>query len=399
MEFLKIVPTQTRCKYVSSHQSQSLIDVVPSPKRNLNPSVNVTPKANANEVSILHLNIRSIRNKLQDLEALVYGLDSLPAIICLTETHLENDDESHTFAVPGHNEVEANHRNRYGGGVTIQVHSRATSIKTFETPFEEAICAQIKFSYLSFKVLVIYNRPRTNEVDFIDTLDQYLQDNTSATVPFVICGDFNIDTKVQNQITRKYSDVIVSNGFALFNEFDQATRVTDHSATYFDHFIYQNIPVFSSVVLSHQNIADHYPIMCVWSIDTDDDKLISQQYRDMKFIHDPIKVQAFLNSLEAGLGQRESELFLFDDPNEAFSIFNTEYISHVEKFAPLETFRKQTKLKPNWFNNSLKNLRMKRNQAHRKWKHFGNTASWSSFHYHRNKFELAYKKAKKNVFC
>ena len=42
----------------------------------------------------------------------------------------------------------------------------------------------------------------------------------------------------------------------------------------------------------------------------------------MKFIHDPINVQAFLNSLEASLCQRESELFLCDDPNEAFSSFN-----------------------------------------------------------------------------
>ena len=41
---------------------------------------------------------------------------------------------------------------------------------------------------------------------------------------------------------------------------------------------------------------------------------------------------------------------------------------------------------------------MKRNQAHRKWKQIGNSASLPSFHYHRNKFELAYKNAKKNVF-
>ena len=109
----------------------------------------------------------------------------------------------------------------------------------------------------------MYNRPKTNKVDFIDTLDQYLQDNTSSTVPFVICGDFNIDTKFQNQIIKKYSDVIVSNGFALFNEFDRATRVTDHSLTCIDHFIYQKIPDFSSLVLSHQIIADHYPIVCM----------------------------------------------------------------------------------------------------------------------------------------
>ena len=84
------------------------------------------------------------------MEALVYGLDAFPAIICLTETHLENNDESHNFAVPDYNEVQVNHRNRYGGGVMIQVHSRAILIKTFETQFDEAICAQIKFSIVSF---------------------------------------------------------------------------------------------------------------------------------------------------------------------------------------------------------------------------------------------------------
>ena len=114
----------------------------------------------------------------------------------------------------------------------------------------------------------------------------------------------------------------------------------------------------------------------------------------MKFIHDPIKVQVFLNSLEASFCQKESELFLCDDPNEAFFIFNNEYFSNVEKFATLETFRKQPKLEPNWLNNSLENLKMKRKQAHRNLKQIGNSASLPSFYDHRNKFEVAYKKAK-----
>ena len=152
MEYFKIVATQTRRKYVSSYQSRSLIDVVPLPKRNLNPSVNVTRKANANEVSILYLNMRSIRNKLQDLEALVYELDSLPAVIFLTETHLENNDKLHTFDVPGYNEVQVHHRKIYGRGVMIQVYS--ILIKSFETPFKETICAQLKFSYHSFEIIV-----------------------------------------------------------------------------------------------------------------------------------------------------------------------------------------------------------------------------------------------------
>ena len=80
----------------------------------------------------------------------------------------------------------------------------------------------------------------------------------------------------------------------------------------------------------------------------------------MKFVHDPIKVQAFLNSLEAGLCQRENELLLCDGSNEAFSISNTEYISNVVKFVPIKTFPKPAKLKPSWFSNLMKNVKMKK---------------------------------------
>ena len=80
----------------------------------------------------------SIRNKLQDLEALVYRPNLVPAIICLTETLLEKNYGSHTFAVPAYNEEQVHHKNRYSGGESIQVHYRDILIKTFEVPFEEA---------------------------------------------------------------------------------------------------------------------------------------------------------------------------------------------------------------------------------------------------------------------
>ena len=123
-------------------------------------------------------------------------------------------------------------------------------------------------------------------------------------------------------------------------------RVADHSAICTDHFFIKIFLGFS-VVLSQQNFADHYPITCVRSINTDYDKLISQQYRYRKFDQYPIKIKAFLNSLDVGLSQRENELFLCDDPNEAFSNFNTEFISNFEKTSPLEKFLKQPELKHN----------------------------------------------------
>ena len=62
-------------------------------------------------ISVLHLNIRSIRNKLLELESFIYGLELLPKIICLTETHLDDDDTSN-FRLPGYPNIDAKNRNK-----------------------------------------------------------------------------------------------------------------------------------------------------------------------------------------------------------------------------------------------------------------------------------------------
>ena len=89
----------------------------------------------------------------------------------------------------------------------IQVNESATINKTLQTPFEEAICVEVNSQSYTFKTLVIYNKPRTNKNQFIELLDEYLQGNTSATMPFKVCGDFNIDTDPQNLISSSYVDI------------------------------------------------------------------------------------------------------------------------------------------------------------------------------------------------
>ena len=202
--------------------------------------------------SILHLKIRSVRNKLQELESFIYGLESLPKVICLTETHLDDDDDdTSNFRLTGYANTEVKNCNKYGGGVMIQVHESATINETLQYPFEEAIGVEINSQSYTFKTFVIYSKPRTNKNQFIELLDGYLQGDTSATMPFIICGDFNIDTKSQNLISSNYVDIINSNGFSLFDSSDRPTRETDHSSTCLDHFIYQNIPSFKSNILFH----------------------------------------------------------------------------------------------------------------------------------------------------
>ena len=352
-------------------------------------------------ISILHLNIRSIRNKLLELESFIYGLESLPKVICLTETHLDDDDDTSNFRLPGHSNIEVKNRNKYGGGVMIQVHESATIHKTLQTPFEEAICVEINSQSYTFKTLVVYSKPRTNKNQFIELLDEYLQGNNSATMPFIICGDFNIDTKSQNLISSNYVDIINANGFSLFDSSDRPTRETDHSSTCLDHFIYQNIPSFKSNILFHQNIADHYPILASWLVNDLDQTDTQCKFLNTKFIHDESRRQLFLHELQEHLSVREVEILSSRDPSIAFEIFNSSFIKVFDKFAPMQNEKEiKSNNKSKWLTNSLKNLKTKRNKAHRKWKSNPNNQDYlANFKIQRKNFENAYKKSKKSFYA
>ena len=72
-------------------------------------------------MSILTVNVRSLKKHINDLEALVHSLESPPNIICLTETWLTENDDINSLLVPGYNNYAIKNRNTHGGGVMIQI--------------------------------------------------------------------------------------------------------------------------------------------------------------------------------------------------------------------------------------------------------------------------------------
>ena len=195
----------------------------------------------------------------------------------------------------------------------------------------------------TFKTLMIYSKPRTNKNHFIELLDEYLQGNTPATMLFIICGDFNIDTESQNLISSNYVDFINANGFSLFDSSDCPTREIDHSSTCLDHFIYQNIPSFKSNILFHQNIAHHYPILASWLVNDLDQTDAQGKFRNTKFIHDEFRRQLFLHELQQHPSLREVEILNSRDPCIAFEIFDSSFIKVFDKFVPIKKNEKEIK--------------------------------------------------------
>ena len=71
-----------------------------------------------NEISIFYLNIRSIRHKLDYVEALALG----SSIVCITESHLDDTVLSRDIQIQGYYEnILRKDRNCFGGGVLAYI--------------------------------------------------------------------------------------------------------------------------------------------------------------------------------------------------------------------------------------------------------------------------------------
>lgn len=68
-------------------------------------------------LDIFHLNIRSIRNKIDSLLSLVTDFD----VLCFTESHLDSCITDQNLLIDGFNTIYRKDRNSFGGGIIIYV--------------------------------------------------------------------------------------------------------------------------------------------------------------------------------------------------------------------------------------------------------------------------------------
>ena len=71
-------------------------------------------------ISIPHVNVRSLKKHLSDLEALVQSIEFPPNVIYLTETWLTENDDIDSLLVPGYINYAIKDRITLGGGVMIR---------------------------------------------------------------------------------------------------------------------------------------------------------------------------------------------------------------------------------------------------------------------------------------
>ena len=172
----------------------------------------------------------------------------------------------------------------------IQLRDILTILKEMPTNFNEALFLEVEINSYKIKLLAIYVAPRVNKLEFVETLDVFLELFTESNDPFVICGDTNIDILKENKLPKNCKGCIASNGFVLNEAIP--TRVVDKSSTCLDHFFFQNIKQPEIFVLDNNNFTDHYPIHLKWYYGSVNHNL-TKEYRDTSFLKCNTKIQEF----------------------------------------------------------------------------------------------------------
>lgn len=213
--------------------------------------------------SVLHLNVRSLQNKVNEIEALLTML-SYPKALMLTETWLRAD--GYLVSVHGYSFVSSPRVSGPGGGVGIYLHDTVhyqiiskSSNHNFTNNIDYIL---ITLSQFNVAICCMYCPPQTKLIDIMHAISA-LKEQVDHKFRFVVTGDFNINMINDTNLSTDFLNEM--HALSLHPAITLPTRVTDNTATLIDNFMcdFSLLPVRSCVVKT--DISDHYLIALLLS--------------------------------------------------------------------------------------------------------------------------------------
>ncbi len=176
-----------------------------------NPGPNITEY---NCFSIMHQNIRSIRNKLEFIKNNFLDYDML----CFTETHLSVEINDTALQLDGFDKMYRKDNNSHSGGFLVYVssHLRPKRILELDNYLSSSQWVQIKDNAQSFIIGTIY-RPPHYTVAFWEQLNICLEKAKELNNNIILVGDINEDQLNLNN--HKFRDILIINNLVnIINE-------------------------------------------------------------------------------------------------------------------------------------------------------------------------------------
>lgn len=188
-------------------------------------------------LTIGYMNIRSIRNKFEELQC--YLRLHRCHILTITETWL-SEDEVQFFELQGYRAVHSCREGRGGGTSLFVCDEIGFEVMDIIGGISPCNIIRIKLCHVKLQVLAVYRPPGFDIGAFQEVLYNLLHSCKGDTV---VIGDMNVDLlKPDAAELKEYLDTVTICGFRVANNVDEenATRVTSDSTTLIDHVLINN---------------------------------------------------------------------------------------------------------------------------------------------------------------
>ena len=209
--------------------------------------------------NVLHLNIRSLQNKVHEIENLI-SLLKFPRVFALSETWLKSNNV--LISISNYSFISSHRICGAGGGVAMYIH------KDVHYNVVDKSCNHNDLHKIDYILteLVQYNIflccmycPPKTDLNVISHLINDLKMKTNHKSNFLITGDFNVNLlDITSCAINDFLNELHSH--SLHPIINLPTRVTDFSATLIDNFFcdFSLLPAKSCVIRT--DVSDHYLI-------------------------------------------------------------------------------------------------------------------------------------------
>ena len=225
-------------------------------------------KFDNNNFSILHINARSLTNKLDDVSHFVQSLAIKFTCIVVSETWF--DSNTVMVDLPDYTCYSVNRTSKVGGGIAIYVDSSLCfnsrtdlTVDKFDSDIDIA-CVQLSIANTKILVVGLYRPPNTCIQTFTNQYSSFLEKLDREKYNYYIGDDFNIDLLhcENNEPSGAFLDVSLSH--FTYPAIVKPTRITEISSTVIDNiFVNSSLnDYFAGILIS--DLSDHLPIfMCL----------------------------------------------------------------------------------------------------------------------------------------
>jgi hypothetical protein len=174
-------------------------------------------------------------------------------LIIITEPWIKQNELKY-YEIQNYDSILYDRKQKNGGGILIYVKNSIDYeiIEILTDKKIEKICLKIN-QFEPYFITSYYCPPNINKIQLLDIMEKEFEKLNNQNQ--IIIGDFNMDLKQNNEITKSYRDLLKVNN--LINLINKPTRITKDSKTLIDH-LYTNKP---QNILNIQNynfdITDH----------------------------------------------------------------------------------------------------------------------------------------------